>query len=255
MFDGLYLTEEATLDTRKLGSMIAAQLETTSPVTYYRHTFCHRLAIGSDRVSLLWSDARTGNRGEAIEVRGVLVAGYGGSNDLLMKSDLEPLKLKTEIAEIALVEVPPEFQPYGITVMDGPFFSCIPFPARDCWSLTHVRYTPHVQWEFDWQKESGESNEASLQEYLGKVKTRFPFMRNDSARFIPCLQDFKQIGSLYELKTVPIKHETDDGRPILCQTQHGRPGDFEAGPFVFSVLGSKLDSIYEWENILTSMFS
>ncbi|MEG3440273.1 FAD-dependent oxidoreductase [Pannus brasiliensis CCIBt3594] len=253
MFDGLYLVEEATLDTRKLGEAIAAQLAAVERADYHRYYFCERLEIESDRVILHGKNARTGETREPIAARGVLIAGYAGSNALLLNSQLSPLKLKTEIAEITLVKVPPPFQPYGITVMDGAFFSCIPFPAKNCWSLTHVRYTPHVYWEVDGR--SGESDEEIYREYRRRVKTRFPFMRNDSARFVPCLGEVEYLGSLYELKTVPIKHENDDGRPILCQIHHGQPGDFERGPFVFSVLGSKLDSIYEWESILASMFS
>ena len=33
----------------------------------------------------------------------------------------------TELAELALIEPPEELRPFGITVMDGPFFSCMPF--------------------------------------------------------------------------------------------------------------------------------
>ena len=36
---------------------------------------------------------------------------------------------------------------YGVTIMDGPFMSSIPFPQRNLHSLTHVRYTPHFTWK------------------------------------------------------------------------------------------------------------
>jgi glycine/D-amino acid oxidase-like deaminating enzyme len=253
MFDGLFLADEATLDTRKLGELIEAQLAETPLISYYRGSRCDRLALEDDRVILHRHDPRTGERQEHLRVRGVLIAGYGGSNDLLLNSNLSPLKLKAEITEITLVQVPPAFVPYGITVMDGLFFSCIPFPAKNCWSLTHVRYTPHIYWELGWQEPG--TDEENFRRYRESVKTRFPFMRNDSARFIPCLGQVEYQGSLYEIKVVPMKHEADDGRPILCQIHQGQPGDFDRGPFVFSVLGSKLDSIYEWETILASMFT
>ena len=32
---------------------------------------------------------------------------------------------------MALVEAPPELDGLGVTVMDGPFFSMMPFPSRD----------------------------------------------------------------------------------------------------------------------------
>jgi glycine/D-amino acid oxidase-like deaminating enzyme len=253
MFEALFQVDEATLDTRKLGQLIEAQLADIPRICFYGKSLCDRLAIMDNRVTLHRHDSQTGERQDPIRARGVLIAGYGGSNDLLLNSDLAPLKLKAEITEISLVKVPPVFVPYGITVMDGLFYSCIPFPAQKCWSLTHVRYTPHMYWGLGSQ-ESGTDQE-TFHRYLVSAKSRFPFMRNDSSRFIPCLREVEYLGSLYELKVVPLKHEGDDGRPILCQIQHGQPGDFGRGPFIFSVLGSKLDSIYEWEGILTSMFS
>lgn len=55
-------------------------------------------------------------------------------------------KLKHEITEIALMQMPGELENLGITVMDGPFFSMMPFPARNLHALSHVRYTPHMNW-------------------------------------------------------------------------------------------------------------
>ena len=71
---------------------------------------------------------------------------YSQLNALLYRSGLPAVPLKHELAEMALVDVPPQLKSLGITVMDGAFFSCMPFPPRGLHTLSHVRYTPHGHW-------------------------------------------------------------------------------------------------------------
>ena len=71
---------------------------------------------------------------------------YANINNLALRSGLAPLALKHELAEVALVEPPPELARLAVTVMDGPFFSSMPYPAEKLYSLAHVRYTPHFSW-------------------------------------------------------------------------------------------------------------
>lgn len=67
-------------------------------------------------------------------------------NAVLDRAALPRTPLKYELTELALVPPPEELARMGVTVMDGPFFSCMPYPARDLYSLNHVRYTPHESW-------------------------------------------------------------------------------------------------------------
>src|SRR4029077_13252268 len=76
----------------------------------------------------------------------VFNATYSQLNMLLMGSGCSPIPLKHELTEVALVVPPTELAGLAITVMDGPFFSIMPFPGSKLYSLTHVRYTPHAAW-------------------------------------------------------------------------------------------------------------
>ena len=69
-------------------------------------------------------------------------------------------------------------------------------------------------------------------------ESRFAFMRRDAQFYLPCLAEAQYRRSIYEVKTVLIKNEGDDGRPILY---HRSP---EASR-VISVLGGKIDNIYD----------
>ncbi len=130
------------------------------------------------------------------------------------------------------MKVPPALKDLGITMMDGPFFSLMPFPARGLHSLSHVRYTPHMHWfddcNFDPSQKLAEYNRAS----------RGDRMVRDAGRYLPAVLNAKQVDSLFEVKTVLVRNEGDDGRPILFEKHPELPG-------CYSVLGGKIDNIYD----------
>lgn len=130
------------------------------------------------------------------------------------------------------MQMPPSLVDLGITVMDGPFFSLMPFPARGLHTLSHVRYTPHMHWV----DEQGLNPYAKLREY--ERESRVDRMVRDVARYIPEILKARHVDSLYEIKTVLAKNESDDGRPILFEKHAELPG-------CYSVLGGKIDNIYD----------
>ena len=133
---------------------------------------------------------------------------------------------------MALMQVPPVLQGLGITVMDGPFFSLMPFPARGLHTLSHVRYTPHLHWN----DKHGIDPYQKLKQY--DCETRVDRMMRDVGRYLPSILNAQYVDSLFEVKTVLIKNEGDDGRPILFEKHPELPG-------CFSVLGGKIDNIYD----------
>ncbi len=171
--------------------------------------------------------------GEVLDAKYVFNCTYSSLNTILKDSDLDLLNLKHEIAEIALIELPDELKKISITVMDGAFFSIMPFPARGLNSFSHVRYTPHTSWI---DKESYQNGHNLLESY--HKKTNFPYMLNDAKRFIPLLSEVKYIDSIFEVKTVHIKNENDDGRPILFAKDYGIKN-------FSNIMGGKIDNIYE----------
>jgi glycine/D-amino acid oxidase-like deaminating enzyme len=157
---------------------------------------------------------------------------YSGLGQIHRADQSIGMDLKHEIAELALINVPPIMRSIGITVMDGPFFSVMPFPARDCHSLSHVRYTPHRHW----RDQHGISPYKVLDD--DPRETRVDRMIRDANRYLPALALSEHVDSLFEIKTVLIKNETDDGRPILVREDPHIHG-------LISVLGSKIDNIYD----------
>jgi glycine/D-amino acid oxidase-like deaminating enzyme len=159
---------------------------------------------------------------------------YSHINRLNRDSGLPEIPLKHEVAEIALMTPPPELEDKGVTVMCGPFFSTMPFPPKNLYSFTHVRYTPHTEWS------EPNADGRDSYGYLAGLEPRsaFPKMLADAKRYLPCLAEARYQESLFEVKTVLPQSENDDSRPILFRKDHGIPG-------YSCVMGGKLDNIYD----------
>jgi hypothetical protein len=167
-----------------------------------------------------------------IEAETVFNCTYAGLNHNIGNSEgMTPLK--HEVTEVALVDVPPDLIGLGVTVMDGPFFSCMPFPAERCHSLTHVRYTPH-----GFFLDNDGSHDPAREMDARPPNSRVHYMIADAARLMPCLRSTQWRRSLFETKTVLVRNESDDGRPVLLRRE-------AVHPRLFSVLGAKIDNVYD----------
>jgi glycine/D-amino acid oxidase-like deaminating enzyme len=159
---------------------------------------------------------------------------YSQLNPLLVRSGIAPIPLKHEVTELALVRMPEPLAEIGVTVMCGPFFSCMPFPSRGLHSFSHVRYTPHTSWK------DGDGEVLDAHQLLAETRwhSRFPLMLRDATRYLPALADCRHVDSLFEVKTVLPASERDDGRPILMEHDVGLPG-------LTCVLAAKIDNVFD----------
>jgi glycine/D-amino acid oxidase-like deaminating enzyme len=210
-----------------------------------RRSLMERLALAGVKVQLETSviavEAHPGgdglvvidDRGNATPADYVFNCTYSGLNTI---HGITPTRtrLKHEITELTLVQLPPELEGISVTVMDGPFFSFMPFPDRSLSTFSHVRYTPHSAWL---EAPDHCPNPYTLLDGVARSST-FGFMIRDAQRFIPSLAGMEYRDSLFEVKTVLVKHEGDDGRPILFEVDPHQPR-------IVSMLGSKIDNIYD----------
>jgi glycine/D-amino acid oxidase-like deaminating enzyme len=241
LIEDVYLVEEYAFDTTKMASWARRELEASGVEIRYQS---RATEISRGIESPLQVVFETEHVPPAvINCRYVFNCTYSGLNQF--KGDFSGVTngLKQEITEMALMQMPESLESIGITVMDGPFFSTMPFPARGLHTLSHVRYTPHLHWN----DQAGVDPYARLHDY--SRDSRVDRMVRDVGRYIPDVLKAKHIDSLYEVKTVLVKNEGDDGRPILFERHFELPG-------CYSILGGKIDNIYdvietlEQENIL-----
>lgn len=167
---------------------------------------------------------------------------YSMINNINKQSSLEHIPLKHELTEICLIDVPDPLKNIGITVMDGPFFSAMPFPSRGLHSLSHVRYTPHHEWHDS--KSEGYIN--AHEHYSTSIKnSAYKKMLQDAQRYIPCLRECTHRDSIWEVKTILPRSENNDSRPILFDANHGIPN-------YHCIMGGKIDNIYDIHDALST---
>lgn len=239
LVEGVFEVDEAVFSAPKLAACVQRGLDaagvrqlTGIPVT--------ALEPGTTRRhKIRWGPAPS----DWTETDWVFLCTYSALNEVLTKSGLPLVPLQHEITEIALLEMPESLRPLAITVMDGPFWSTMPFPSAGVHSLSHVTYTPHASWTESTDAAHVARATALLREPRA---SHFPHMQRDAARYLPEIRSARYAGSLWEVKTIlPLSH-TDDSRPILAREVPGAPG-------VVTVLGAKIDSVYDVEDVLLAM--
>jgi glycine/D-amino acid oxidase-like deaminating enzyme len=226
MIEAVFACHETAFDYSILENLLSARLGSAGV----------EVRLSTELVTL--ADAQTGivaglSDGSEVTARYAFNITYSQVNAVLDKAELPRAQLKHELTELALVTPPPELEGMGVTVMDGPFFSCMPYPAEDLYSLTHVRYTPHESWT---DKTRTGASRILSPEHL--PQSRATHMIRDGQRYLPSLAHARYERSLFEVKTILVKNEHDDGRPILYQQ---KPADSR----VVSILGGKIDNIYD----------
>lgn len=230
LIERVYHVDEQAFDALKLRDRMARDLAATGVEV--------RLGAEATRVERLQGGGLRlfiGGDGESmLTAWRVYNCTYSSLNRLLTDSGLPRIALKQELTELCLIEVPEILHDLGVTVMCGPFFSCMPFPPRRLHSLSHVRYTPH----FAWHEGEGLPDHGPDHASRGGRTTAFRYMLNDAMRFLPVLGEARYVTSLWETKTVLPKNEIDDGRPILLLEDWGLPG-------LSCVMGSKIDNVYD----------
>lgn len=174
-----------------------------------------------------------------LRAREVYNCTYSRLNALLHASNLPLIELRHELTEMLLVEPAEELRNAAVTVMCGPFFSCMPFPPRGLHTLSHVRYTPHRTWA-DGPAAPWRDPDVARRP---TPRSQGPAMLRDAARYLPLMARSRPVDSLWEVKTVLPRSEVDDGRPILVRVNHGLPG-------LTCIAGAKLDNLYDLFDVL-----
>lgn len=240
LIEEVFLVQEYAFDANQLAIWAARELIECG--VHIRLTTRATAISIDDKHALKVIIKSNGGDTECLHSRYVFNCTYSGLNQFSGDFPGTQTRLKHEITEMALMQVPPELAGLGITVMDGPFFSMMPFPARGLHTLSHVRYTPHMHWN----DAPGVDPYQKLMGY--ELATRVDRMVRDVGRYLPAVRRASYVESLFEVKSILVKNEGDDGRPILFEKHSELPG-------CYSVLGGKIDNIYDvWEKLDAEKF-
>lgn len=189
--------------------------------------------------------------GDIVETGFVLNTTYAAINQIIDKFNYEKFKIKYELCEMIVCTIGDKFRDLGLTVMDGPFLSVMPYGLTKYHTLSVVQYTP-VKTSFDTLPAfscQGKGNHCSSMELENcnicpaRPKTTWRYMNQLSKKFFIPDISLTYVNSLYAIKPILEAAEIDDSRPTIIKP-------FSSDPAFISVLSGKVNGIYEMEEIL-----
>ncbi|WP_312583631.1 FAD-dependent oxidoreductase [Atlantibacter sp.] len=233
LIDACFTVKEFAFDAFKLRDIMVARME-ASGAKYYSSFSVERVEQQNGGILAEVKNVCR-DESEMHYADHVFNCTYSRLNFLNDNSGLEIIPLKHEMTEMCLVNVPDECKQAGFTIMCGPFFSVMPFPSVGLHSFSHVRYTPH----YEWHDKSNELYYDSHSRFNDDHKvSAWRYMIKDASRYMPILNECSYDRSLWEVKTLLPRSETDDSRPILFRPHHGIKG-------FHCIMGGKIDNVYD----------
>lgn len=247
MCDGVFRTREYTYDALILKDYLLDELSKYENAV----TIKYGVKINAIEKSINTYVIRTED-GNTYESSFVLNSTYAGTNQILEMAGFEKFGIKYELCEIILCYVNDKLKEVGFTVMDGPFFSIMPFGKTGYHSLTSVTFTPHTTSydEVPTFSCQGESNGHCSTKRLGncndcpaKPATAFPYMANLARKYMLDDYQFEYKKSLFSMKPILMSSEIDDSRPTVIRT-------YSKNPTFVGVLSGKINTVYDLDEVL-----
>lgn len=252
MCDGAFLTEEYTYDAKILGAYYLEKLEKKKNVRILYGTRIEKIVKGDSFFVVRMED------GTEYEAPFVLNATYASVNQILNKIEempTEKFNIKYELCEIILCEPSDMLRNIGFTVMDGPFFSIMPFGKTGLHSLTSVTFTPHVTSyeelpKFSCQEGLENGKFSCTSKNLGncsicphKPETAWRYMSHLADKYMREEYKYTYKESLYSMKPILKSSEVDDSRPTAIRV-------LSEEPTFISVLSGKINTVYDLDEYL-----
>lgn len=253
MCDGTFITEEYTYDAQILRQWFLDELAKLPNVEIeYNHKPESIKRVSNTHWHVMAQDI-------SAETPFILNTTYAGVNDILSIVDAtdtevssELFKIKYEKCEIILCTVNEKLKEVGITVMDGPFFSLMPFGKTGLHSLTSVTFTPHetsydpvakFSCQDDSEGKCSPSNLFNCNECPAKPETAWPYMSQLARKYLKDEFEFHYYRSLFSMKPILKVSEIDDSRPTVIRK-------LSDSPMFISVLSGKINTVYDLDEVL-----
>jgi len=244
--DGAFLTKEYTYDAQILKDYFLEELSKCSQVTI-RYSQNTTSIEKTDTAYILHMED-----GTELATPFLLNATYASVNQIIKKAGYTPFDIKYELCEIILCNASKALEGVGLTVMDGPFFSIMPFGKTGYHSLTAVTRTPHITSydetpTFPCQKgmegfcdptQLGNCNDCKH-----RPITAWGYMSQIAHKYMKEEYAFTYSHSLYSMKPILRASEVDDSRPTVIR-------EFSKEPTFLSVLSGKINTVYDLDPYL-----
>ena len=242
--DKAFLTKEYSFDAKKIGDKLYKELVSLgcdfkfeakiTSIKKEKDIFIVQLEDGSEYFTSF-----------------ILNATYAGINKIHDLLGFEYLPIKYEFCEVILCEVSDNIKNVGLTVMDGPFFSVMPFGLTGYHSITTVSRTPHFT-SYDHLPPydcSGDEKLHTKEHKKGCIhcgiypETAFQEMVQTAKKYLSEDIEIKYVKSLFTIKPILVASEIDDSRPTIIR-------QYSENPDFYTVFSGKINTMYDLDEIL-----
>jgi hypothetical protein len=185
-----------------------------------------------------------------VKVRQVINATYSATNAVNALFGQPAIGLMHEITEMAFV-TSPQLANTGLTIMDGPFGSIMPYGKSGLLSLSSVPYTHHkVSYEpapvFDCQASQAHCSPGAPGICTGCAAcppSNYRKMLAQISQYLSERVELRYFTSTYTIKSKLQSSYIDDGRPTEISIMRRRP-------HYYCIFAGKINSIYEIEKVV-----
>ncbi|MCI4649259.1 FAD-dependent oxidoreductase [Phaeodactylibacter sp.] len=249
--EALYKTVEYTFDPILIAEYYRQRLYEASPeVTPRLFTEVVNAAADGDQWQVGLKALESGKL-ETVKARQVINATYAGSNAINRLFGVRDIDLMHEISEMAFVNSP-QVRDIGLTIMDGPFGSIMPYGKSGLLSLSSVAYTHHkVSYgnlpTFDCQQVNTNCRPdfTDICNFCpAKPASNYRKMLGQIRHYFTDKVEFQYFTSMFTIKSKLKASYIDDGRPTEISVLHENPK-------FYCIFAGKINSIYEIEKVVS----
>lgn len=247
MVEAAFKGKEYAFDYKVIRNFLIEKINTTGKATFIYNSRITEITNNSDEIVIFDNHTKDTYKSDF-----VLNATYASLNQILSLANLKTFQIKYELCEM-IFGTPSKFiQGVGITIMDGPFFSIMPFGLDNSYySLSAVHYTPHktssdILPKFDCMERNLFCSPKMLDNCnlcKFKPKSSFDDMLMLSNKYLKNSIGFEDHKAAFAIKSILKRAETDDARPTLVEKLINKPR-------FISVLSGKIDTVYDLDQIL-----
>lgn len=227
LIDSVFEVEESCFNYLKIKNFYINRFRSNKNVDIYKKTYPISHGISGSNYILTLNDHSN------IAGQTVINTTYNNVNEINKMFGFAGYKVKYELCELMLCKGRINSH-IGITVIDGPFFSLMPFADGNLFSLSSVEDTPidtnYLKPQNDIHKlltNSKKNRNAYWEKIEFLVKT---YLKTDI--------NLKYQSSVFEIKPILLSSEKDDSRPTIVTTHR-------KSPFFISVFAGKISTIYD----------
>jgi len=239
-----FRVEEPTFDAEELRKILKRRINDSANITLRLNSKVIGGTIGNS-VSTIQLDS-----GHVLSGEGLVIAAYAGTNGLREMFGLKKLPLSFEITDVFLGLVPDSLKNIGFTVMDGPFWSMMPFGHSNFSSLTSVGLTPLEKSNdlpiFSCQTKRRECVPSGLADCNScdfRPTSNFEHIQQQVSMHLKDSIRFDDTARLTTVKTVLTSSEVDDSRPTLIEKENNLN--------VWTIFSGKITTIFDIEEGLS----